>query len=75
MDAGLTGALIGIGVMGTCAFLALCESKIKPRIQRCIQRSKEAKQQTQSLLPVVRSNPVVVFQRSQSKVKNLFPGK
>ncbi len=75
MDAAATGALIGIGIMLCGLATMVCNAKIQPYIDGWIQRYKQKRQQTKPLLPVVKSNPMIVGKRNHSKVKNLFPGK
>lgn len=75
MDAGLTGALIGIGVMSCLALTAVLNEKGSRFLERCKHTLKEYRQQKQRqpLLPLTRDNPILVrIPSKQFQMKDLL---
>ena len=68
MDAGVTGALIGVGIMSCLGLVTVLNDKGR----RCLERWKQQNQR-QPLLPVTRNNPVLVrIQSKQFQMKDLL---
>jgi hypothetical protein len=74
MDAGLVGALIGIGVMGCGILTVVCYEKGRQLKQAWLRKYQSWKQANQPLLPTVKQNPVLV-KRAQFQMKELLQTK
>jgi hypothetical protein len=73
MDAGLLGALIGVGVMACLGLAAVLNEKGRKIVEKCQRVVKNYKQQKQPLLLVTSQNPVLVRVSSkQFKMKELL---
>lgn len=73
MDAGLTGALIGVGVMACLALTVVLNEKGRQIIEKCQRALTKYKQQNQPLLPVIKQNPILLRTHSkQFQMKELL---
>lgn len=73
MDPGLTGGLIGIGVMACLALTVVLNEKGKQIVEKCQRALKNYKQQKQPLLPVTSQNPLLVrLSSKQFQMKDLL---
>lgn len=75
MDAGLTGGLIGIGVMGCGVLTILCYEKATPWCKSIKRKISSYRQQRQPLLKVTNTNPLLVTRSKQFQMKQLLQKK
>lgn len=75
MDAAVTGALIGIGMMGCLVCTVFCYEKAKPWSQTIREKYLTYRQQRQPLLPISQTNPLIVTQKKHFEMKKIITKK